>query len=51
VTQFEEVACKGLGIILVILVVVLSFQLIGCSCPIPQPPSDYIDEVNTSNFV
>ena len=50
-TRFEEVTCKGLGIILIILVVVISFQLIGCSYPVPQPPSDYIDEVDTSNLV
>jgi len=50
VTQFEEVACKGLGIILIILVVFLSFQLIGCSCPAPQPPSDYMDEVKMKNL-
>ena len=50
-TQFEEVACKVLGAILVILVIVISFQLIGCACPVPPPPSDYIDEVDTSNLV
>ena len=50
-TQFEESACKTLGTILVILVVVISLQLIGCMCPVPPPPSDYIDEVDTSNLV
>ena len=50
-TQFEESACKTLGTILVILVVIISLQLIGCMCPVPPPPSDYIDEVETSNLV
>tara|TARA_B100000959_G_C14643153_1_gene485157 strand:+ start:405 stop:560 length:156 start_codon:yes stop_codon:yes gene_type:complete len=51
VTQFENSACKALGTILVILVVVISLQLIGCMCPVPPPPSDYIDEVDTSHLV
>ena len=50
-TQFEEAACKVLGAILVILVVVISLQVIGCTRPVPPPPSDYIDEVDTSNLV
>ena len=50
-TQFEEAACKALGAILVILVVVISLQFVGCSCPAPQPPSDYMDEVDTSHLV
>ena len=24
--------------------------LSGCSCPAPPPPSDYIDEVDMSNY-
>ena len=49
-TQFEEAACKALGIILVILVTVIGLQLVGCSCPAPQPPSDYMDEVKMKNL-
>jgi hypothetical protein len=51
VTHFEEVACKALGVIIAILVMVIGLQLTGCSCPVPAPPSDYIDEVDTSNLV
>ena len=50
-TQFEEVSCKVLGVMLIVLVIIIGLQLTGCSCPAPQPPSDYIDEVDTSNFV
>ena len=50
-TQFEEDACKALGVILIILVAVISLQFVGCSCPAPQPPSDYMDEVDTSHLV
>ena len=50
-TQFEEAACKALGVILIILVTVISLQFVGCSCPAPQPPSDYMDEVDTSHLV
>ena len=50
-TQFEEVACKALGVILVILVIAIGLQFTGCSCPAPQPPSDYMDEVDTSHLV
>ena len=50
-TQFEEAACKTLGVMLFLLVVIISLQLIGCSCPAPQPPSDYMDEVDTSHLV
>ena len=49
-TQFEEASCKVLGVILFLLVIVIGIQLIGCSCPVPQPPSDYIDEVKTENL-
>ena len=50
-THFEEVACKALGVIIAVLVVVIGLQLTGCSCPAPQPPSDYMDEVDTSHLV
>ena len=50
-TDFESKACKVLGVMLFLLVIVLGVQLMGCSCPIPTPPSDYIDEVDTSDLV
>ena len=50
-TDFENKACIFLGAILFVLVVFIGTQLIGCSHPVPPPPSDYIDEVDTSNFV
>ena len=49
-TQFEEAACKVLGAMLFLLVVIISLQLIGCSCPAPQPPSDYMDEIEMKNL-
>jgi len=50
VTQFEVASCKVLGGILFLLVIVIGLQLIGCSCPAPQPPSDYMDEVKMKNL-
>ena len=49
-TKFEEVSCKVLGVMLFLLIVIIGLQLSGCSCPVPQPPSDYIDEVDMSNY-
>ena len=49
-TKFEEVSCKVLGVMLFLLIIIIGLQLTGCSCPVPQPPSDYIDEVEISNF-
>ena len=45
---FENKSCKILAVMLVILIVYIGFQLMGCSTP--SPPSDYIDEVDMSNF-
>ena len=50
-TEFESTSCKVLGVILFLLIVTMSLQLMGCSRPVPPPPSDYIDEVDISNFV
>ena len=50
-TQFEETSCKVLGVMLFLLVIIMGLQLMGCSCPPPQPPSDYMDEVDTSHLV
>jgi hypothetical protein len=51
-TRFEEVSCKVLGVILFLLIVIMSLQLMGCSCPIPEAPLEYeyIDEVEIDNF-
>ena len=50
-TQFEEKSCKVLGVIIFLLVVMTWLQISGCYSPVPPPPSDYIDEVNTSHLV
>ena len=51
-TEFESASCKVLGVILFLLIIIMSLQLMGCTCyDIPPPPSDYIDEVETSNLV
>ena len=51
-TEFESTSCKVLGVILFLLIIIMSLQLMGCTCyDIPPPPSDYIDEVETSNLV
>ena len=51
-TQFEEKSCKVLGVILFLIICMLVFQLNGCTCyDVPQPPSDYMDEVDTSHLV
>jgi len=50
VTHFEEVTCKLLGVVLFLLIIVIGLQVIGCSCPVPPPPSDYIDKVEMKNL-
>ena len=52
-TQFEEKSCKVLGVILFLTICLLVLQLNGCTTcvNVPPPPSDYIDEVDTSNLV
>ena len=50
-TDFENKACKALGMILFVLVIITWLQISGCSRPVPPPPSDYIDEVDTSDLV
>ncbi len=51
-TRFEEVSCKVLGVILFLLIVIMSLQLMGCACPIPEAPLEYeyIDEVKMENY-
>jgi hypothetical protein len=48
-TEFEKKSCKVLGVIIFLLVVITWLQISGCYSP--PSPSDYIDEVDTSNFV
>ena len=50
-TQFEEKSCKVLGVILFLIISLLVIQLNGCTCyDVPQPPSDYMDEVEMKNL-
>ena len=51
-SEFETKACKVLGIVLCLLVIVISLQLIGCMCPIPEAPIEYeyIDEIKMENY-
>jgi len=52
-SEFENKSCKVLSVILFLLVVSIWLQISGCSsCEtrIPPPPSDYIDEVDMSNY-
>ena len=46
-SRFEEASCKVLGVIVFLLIVMTWLQISGCSVP----PPDYIDDVDTSNFV
>ena len=52
-TEFESASCKVLGVILFLIISLLVIQLNGCTTcvKVPPPPSDYIDEVETSNLV
>ena len=52
-SDFESKACKFLGVILFLILWILVLQLNGCTtCTnVPPPPSDYIDEVDTSHLV
>ena len=52
-SKFENMCCKALGVILFLLIVSISLQLSGCSScetQVPPPPSDYIDEVDMSEY-
>ena len=52
-SNFENISCKVLGVILLLLIISMWLQLSGCSgCEtrVPSPPSDYIDEVDMSDF-
>ena len=51
-SKFEEASCKVLGVILFLILCILTFQLMGCMCPIPEAPleHEYIDEVKMENF-
>ena len=51
-SRFEEASCKVLGVILFLILCILTFQLMGCMCPIPEAPIEleYIDEVKMENY-
>ena len=51
-SEFETTACKALGVILFLILVVLALQLIGCTCSVPEVPleHEYIDEVKMENY-
>ena len=52
-SDFENKACKALGIVLFMLVIITWFQISGCTCvDTVEPPIDpeYIDEVNTKHL-
>ena len=42
---------KVTSVILLLLIVFVSLWLSRCSTSVPPPPSDYIDEVDTSHLV
>ena len=53
-SEFENKCCKILGVVLFLLITSMWLQLSGCSScetQVPPPPSDYIDEVDTSHLV
>lgn len=51
-SDFEEMSCKVLGVILFLIMCILAFQLMGCTCSIPDAPLEYeyIDEVKMENY-
>jgi len=51
-SEFEIKVCKVLGIILLLILTFLVFQLMGCMCPIPEAPIEYeyIDDVKMGNY-
>jgi|TARA_R100001594_G_scaffold122351_1_gene158473 hypothetical protein len=50
-SEFERGAVRILGVLLVGILIILYLQLLSCTKPVPEPPSDYIDEVDTSHLV
>ena len=50
-SEFERGAVRILGVLLVGILIILYLQLISCTNAVPPPPSDYIDEVDTSHLV
>ena len=50
-SEFERGAVRILGVLLVGILIILYLQLLSCTKPVPAPPSDYIDEVDTSHLV
>jgi hypothetical protein len=49
VTDFESIACKVMGLMLVVMLLILYLQLMGCSPP-QESTRDFIDEVNMENY-
>ena len=51
-SEFENKCCKILGVMIIVLIVIIGLQVMGCSCPIPTPPIEleYIDEIEMKNF-
>jgi|TARA_Y100000590_G_scaffold53841_1_gene56241 hypothetical protein len=49
--EFERGAIRVMGVLLVGILIILYLQLISCTNAVPPPPSDYIDEVDTSHLV
>ena len=50
-SEFERGAIRVMGVLLVGILIILYLQLLSCSKQVPPPPSDYIDEVDTSDLV
>ena len=51
--DFESKACKFLGAVLFVLVIFITFQVMGCTCVNSiEPPiePEYIDEVDTKHL-
>ena len=50
-SEFEKGAMRIMGVILIGCLIILYLQLLGCTKCVVPPPSDYIDEVDTSHLV
>ena len=50
-SEFERAAIRVMGVLLIGILIILYLQLLGCTKSVPPPPSDYIDEVDTSDLV
>jgi len=50
VSDFERIACKVMGILLVGIILILYLQIVGCTPPPQEPTRDFIDEVKMENY-